>query len=242
MANTAQDVAVRNMKTAGIEPNNPVGRPPFVRFEMRAIEDRNQSIEKGHFVGKDVAFALITPRGSKDIHEERAEEWFQKMEQEVREERFPQSWLEQFRIGYRNFMAGAEMVVDGTALRGWPVIRPAQLQTCHAVSIFTVEDLAAANEEAVNSLGMGGRQLRESAKNWLQAAKDIGVPTAKIAALEAENAALKTRNDSIESQMKLLSGRLEAMEGQPRGASIVAAAATDGLDLDPATKPTLRKL
>ena len=29
-------------------------RPPFVRFEVRAEEDRQASIEAGHYVGKDV--------------------------------------------------------------------------------------------------------------------------------------------------------------------------------------------
>lgn len=240
---SATDVALRNMKTAGIDQSNQMGRPPFVRFEYRAVEDRNQTLEKGHFVGKDVAFALITPRGSKDVHEEVATDWFTKMEQEVREDRFPAAWLEQFKLAYRNFTAGEEAILDGTALKGWPMIRPAILRSCHAISLFTVEDLAAANEEAVSALGMGGRQLREDARNWLAAAKDIGVPTSKIKALEAESAALKTRNESLEGQVKGLMARLEAIESGVKGAA-VAESSPSALDILPeaSAKPTLRKL
>jgi hypothetical protein len=229
------------MKTAGIDSNNAFGRPPFVRFALRSVEDRNQTIEQGHYVGRDVAYALITPRGSKDVHEEIAEEWLVKMEQEVREERFPSQWLESFRSAYRNFVAGSEAVVDGTSLREWPVIRPAQLATCHAVSIFSVEDLAAANEEAVSSLGMGGRQLREQAKNWLAAAKDIGVPTAKIQALEGDNAALRARNDSLETQMRTLMSRMEILEQGGTGGKPTPTPTNDLLD-PPAPKPTLKKI
>lgn len=33
-------------------------RPPYVTFEFRAEEDRAASIEAGHYVSKDVAYAL----------------------------------------------------------------------------------------------------------------------------------------------------------------------------------------
>ena len=29
--------------------------PPYVKFEWRAVEDRNASIEGGHYVARDVA-------------------------------------------------------------------------------------------------------------------------------------------------------------------------------------------
>ena len=40
-------------------------RPPYVQFEMRAVEDRQASIDAGHYVAKDVAYAIITPAGSR---------------------------------------------------------------------------------------------------------------------------------------------------------------------------------
>ena len=35
-------------------------RPPYVQFELRAVEDRNASLEAGHYIAKDVAFDRFT--------------------------------------------------------------------------------------------------------------------------------------------------------------------------------------
>ena len=64
-------------------------RPPYVQFELRAVEDRSALIETGHYGSKDVAFALITPAGSKDRVERNAEEWLEHIRTQVEEERFP---------------------------------------------------------------------------------------------------------------------------------------------------------
>jgi len=191
---------------------NNLGRPPFVRFELRSVEDRNASIEQGHFVGKDVPFALITPRGSKDVHEERAEEWLDKMAQEVKEERMPSAWFEEWKLKFERWMKGEHALVDGTPLREWPPIRPALLRTCHEMGIYSVEDLAGSNEEAVASLGMGGRSLRQVAINWLSAARNLGIPTAKLAALESDNASLRVRTESQDQQIRELLSRISAIE------------------------------
>lgn len=239
---TAVDVALKGISSAGITQNTPEGRPPFVRFEYRAIEDRNQSIEKGYWVGKDTVFALITPRGSKDVHEEVASEWLVKMAQEVREERFPHSWLEMFKQAHANFISGNDQVVNGLPLRDWPPIRPAQLRMCHAISIFSVEDLAAANEEALGGLGMGGRQLRDAAKSWLSAASSTGRVVAAQQALEASNSALHARNQSLEEQVRMLASRLDAMSQMvPAAQQAVSSGVSDLLD-PPKPVPALKKV
>lgn len=209
---TAAEVAVRNMNTAGISSNLPEGRPPFVRFELRQVEDRDETIKQGHWVGRDVAYALITPRGSKDVHEQVATVWLENMAQEVREERFPQQWLNLFTDSFKRWTDGHEAKLDGTSLREWPPIRPAQLRMLTEVGIHTVEDLANANEEAIGFLGMGGRALATSAKNWLQASKDLGVPTAKIQALTAENDSLKLRTETLERHIQALMARQNAKD------------------------------
>ena len=50
-------------------------KPPFVIFETRAVEDREQSIAEGHYVAKDVNYAIITPAGTKDRIEKVAEDF-----------------------------------------------------------------------------------------------------------------------------------------------------------------------
>lgn len=64
-------------------------RPPYVMFETRAVEDRAASLEKGHYVTRDVDYAIITPMGSKDRTERVIKEWFDQLQQQVAEGRFP---------------------------------------------------------------------------------------------------------------------------------------------------------
>lgn len=179
-------------------------RPPYVRFELRAIEDRDATIKAGHFVGKDVIFALVTPRGSKDVHEAIAEDWLAKLAREVQEERFPANWLEQYKQLYSMYKSGVEAPIAGMSLKNWPGITPSQLRTCHALRLYSVEDLASTNEEAIQALGMGARALSEKAKQYLLAAAGPGAAASTIVAQTAAIADLTARNELLEGQVRAL--------------------------------------
>jgi len=187
-------------------------RPPYVTFELRAVEDREATITEGRFVAKDVAYAIITPQGSKDRIERVAEEWFAQLEQQSREDRFPGEWLRAFKSAFKDWQEGHEPAVNGTDVRNWPAASPAQVKALLDVRVRTVEDLAAANEETINRLGMGGRALKARAVEWLASASSTGKQAETLAALKAENADLKSRNDSLEAQLRDLAARLEAVE------------------------------
>jgi predicted RecB family nuclease len=48
---------------------------------------------------------------------------------------------------------------------------PAQIKTLLDINVRTVEELAAANEETLNRVGMGGRALKQKAIIWLESSK-----------------------------------------------------------------------
>ena len=187
-------------------------RPPYVTFELRAVEDRAASIEAGRYVAKDVAYAIITPQGSKDRIERVAEEWFAQLEQQAREDRFPGEWLRAFKSAFKDWQEGHEPAANGTDVRNWPAASPAQVKALLDVKVRTVEDLAVANEETIGRLGMGGRALKARAAEWLASASDTGKQAESLAALKAENADLKSRNDSLEAQVRELAAKVEAIE------------------------------
>ena len=39
-------------------------RPPYVEFQMRAVEDRSESLKQGRYMTKDVPFIILVPHGS----------------------------------------------------------------------------------------------------------------------------------------------------------------------------------
>jgi FtsZ-binding cell division protein ZapB len=190
-------------------------RPPYVTFEYRAIEDRTASIEAGCYVAKDVAFAFITPAGSKDRLEKIATEWFDSLAPEVQNGRFPGPWLTAFRSAYKDWLEGRETPLTGTSVANWPVVSPAQVKHLLDLRVRTVEDLAAANEETIARLGMGGRALREKAVNWVAAAKDTGKISEQVTSLQQANEDLKLRNEALEEQLKSLAARLDAVAPNP---------------------------
>lgn len=163
-------------------------RPPYVMFEQRPEEDRNASIAAGHAKFTNVDYAIITPAGSKDRVERPISAWFAHLEAEVRSERFPAEWLQNFKAQYAAWKEGRELPLDGTPILSWPVATPAQVKELLGLRLRTVEDLAAANEETVRRLGMGGRALKQQAVEWLAASKDIGQVSSRITALEIRNA------------------------------------------------------
>lgn len=193
-------------------------RPAYVRFEKRPVEDRDASLKAGHYVAKDVIYALITPPGSKDIIIREVETkkdsfgkitelgWLDQLDQHAAEGRIPQAWVDSYRGAFEKYKKGEEVPVNGTPIKGWPPLSPAQQQNFIAMNILTVEDLANLNQEGMGRFGMGIVEFKRKAATWLEAANSIGGVVARLTAIETEFADLKTQNERqrgvIESQKK----------------------------------------
>lgn len=191
-------------------------RPPYVTFEVRAVEDRQASIEQGRFVGRDVVYALITPMGSKDRIEQVASEWLQQLERDSREGRFPQAWLDAFKGAHKAFLEGREAPLNGTRLADWPGISPAQYRTLESLGVRTIEDLASANEELLMHLGMGGRSLKQRAQDWLQNATK-GISSEELSSFRVLVEQLQAKNEQLEADNKRLLAIVEAQGAEVKG-------------------------
>jgi hypothetical protein len=183
-------------------------RPPYVQWETRAVEDRTKSVESGHYVAKDVTFALIMRPGSRDRLEKEAEVWLTELKEKDRKGEIPPEWFPAFDASYKRWKAGEADPVNGTALKNWPALSPAQVQMITSNGILTVEDLAALPEGEVGSLGIGGITLRQKARSWLEAASDKGK-------LVEENAALKVQISDLAEQIKNLTEQFSKLK--PKG-------------------------
>ncbi len=180
------------------------GRPSYVRFERRPVEDRTSTIETGSYRTKDVDFAIITPIGSKDEIDMLATSWLADLEKQVREERIPSAWRDQYRAAYESWKRGEEIPLNGTPIKGWQVLSPSQQQNIISARVYTVEDLAQANGEAMSRIGMGAVELKQKAEKWLQTAGGTGK-------LVEENAALRAEMKTLQQQVANLTERLAAM-------------------------------
>lgn len=188
-------------------------RPSYVRFEKRPVEDRALSIANGHFTTVDVDFAIITPHGTSDEIPRVVRDWFEYLAQSVREDRTPAKFLDYYKDCYDHYLKGEETPLKGTPIKDWPPLSPAQRTNLIAVRVYTVEDLAAANEATLGLMGMGARELQQKAENWLKSSTDLGKITEEISALQVSNkrleATVKTQASTIKGLKGELSGLLE---------------------------------
>lgn len=186
-------------------------RPPYVTFELVAVEDRSATIANGHYASKDVVYAYITPQGSKDRVPRIADEWLTYLEDQVAQGRFDPRWLERYRAQHQAFLDGIEAPLEGTSVANWPSASPSQVKLLQAANLRTVEDLANANEEALSRIGMGGRALKAKAIEWLTAAKDTGRLAEEISALKVQNEELSATNKELMGQIRELSLKFDQL-------------------------------
>jgi hypothetical protein len=184
-------------------------RPPYVQFEVRAEEDREASVAAGHFVAKDVVYALITPAGSKDVVERVAEDWLAQLAEQVKAGRSDPLWLRHYTETYKMWKEGQEVPTAGTPLKNWPGVSPAQFKALQHANLRTVEDVAAMNEEAITRVGMGGRALKDRAAAFLEAASGPGKVGEEVAALRVKNAELAANLADVQKTL----AQLQAAQG-----------------------------
>lgn len=179
-------------------------RPAYVRFEKRAIQDKQASLVTGHFVSKDVDYILVTPPYSRDCIEKSAEKFFQQKMVDVKKGRVPQAHFDYWKRAYEAWKEGQEAPVDGSPLRDWNGISPSQFKNLQAAGCRTIEDVAQMNDEGIRRVGMGAANLKNRARLWLQAAKDHGPLVGELADLKRENEQLSGAVESLRQQVQRL--------------------------------------
>lgn len=187
---------------------------PLIRFEKVATEDRNASIQAGRRITKDVDMVFVKQIGEKDEVMRDANEWIKQLYEKASGDNgmkpsIPMEWHEFAKKSYDSWQKGYEAPRDGTPVREWPILTPAQVQNLHTMHTFTVEEIAKWTENAVVMYGMGGRELRDKARLWLESGD---AKAEQIQALQIES---KSKDEQIRKQGELieqLSQRLAALE------------------------------
>lgn len=182
--------------------------PPHVEFELRSIEDRDASIQAGVKIMKDQEVMIIYPRGGKDTVEKVIPTAPEKGKMPNPEY---QEFSARFGRQYQAWKEGLEIPVEGTDLRNFPLMTPAQIQNCRTYHIMTVEQLAEANEQTISNIGMGGRALKMSAQRWLEFGDNGGKQVSRIEELE-------TKNQSLEDMVKQLTEQVAELKASTEDA------------------------
>lgn len=208
-------------------------------FERTAVEDREKSVESGRFVAKDIDYAIITPMGSKDRIPRLVHEWFPYLEEQVRQERFPGAWLDAYKKAYERWKTDQQAPDEGTSILHWPPASPAMVKNMLQWNVRTVEDLAAANEETLGRLGMGARDLKRRAVEWLASASAIGKSSEQTSALKAQIEAQEAQNAALRETVSLLQAQVTALQNM--GGQVPQPIVDDASELFDATPTAVPK-
>jgi len=183
-------------------------RPPYVEFEYKPVEDRDQSIEKGAIVYKDVAFARITPAGGRDYIEKNAEEWLKQIKDKAMKGEYDPRWSDHFNAQYKAWRDGQELPIEGTPILMCGFFTPAQQRQILSGNVRTLEDLASASEDTLARIGMGSREFKEKAQKSLATAEGGKIAlqhealTVKLADALARVESLEAANRKLKAQAK----------------------------------------
>ena len=135
---------------------------------------------------------------------------------------YAQFWPEQ----YARFKAGHVQVADGTPLSELPFLNEAKRAELRAQSVHTAEALASLEGKNLQSIGFGGRALKNQAEAYLASAKGSASVVAmadELAALRAEMAAMRAEQVvaapvETDDDKAALKDQIEAKTGaRPRG-------------------------
>lgn len=173
-------------------------RPPFVEFKKISKHDVAKSLEAGRRVVKDIDMAYIMQPGSRDQVEISAEQWLASIKRKMLEataDAYPQEWVDGYHKKYQLWKDGHDAPLNGTSIKEFPLLSPAEVENLIAVNILTIEDLAGATEEGLGRIGMGARTLREKAMQWVKAQS---AAESELSVLREQNAKLLARIEALE--------------------------------------------
>lgn len=101
---------------------------------------------------------------------------------------------------YKAFKAGTAQPLSGTPLSEAPFLTEAKRRELKALSIHTVEALAGLDGNPLKQLGMGGRELKNKAMAYIEAAEG----SADVTALAAENTSLREQMADLQAQLSMM--------------------------------------
>lgn len=204
--------------------------PSLVTFEERPMEDREATVRLGVMQYRSVIWAKVMPIGGRDVFEKPAIAWLEDQRKAVQEGRIPPNVLRIYENMYQAFQEGREAPLEGTDLRNWPLISPAQLKNCQSLRLRTVEQLAQLESSAIQRLGMGAQTLVLRAQEFLRTAQTGGKDAAETVALKEEISRLEAELAHAREEKQQLLQKIAMLEMRS-GASSDAPAETGEADL-----------
>jgi len=186
------------------------GKPAFITFHTVPRHLPVQSQKEGRYIARDVDMVTVRQIGASYSVVFEVDGWLAQNKIEVSNGRLPKEHADLYATSYERWKSGQEIPLEGTPIKTWPVISPAQVEALVRVGLRTVEDLASLNDEGLRKIGMGAVELRQKAKAWMAAAQDKGKLTQDMTALQRTNEQLHNTVATLTAKMEALQAEMKS--------------------------------
>lgn len=184
----------------------------YVEFYSKPVKQEFKSQEAGRPIFEDVLYVKIhTPSDQLTIIDTIA--------RDDHKARFPRQWAH-----FQNTHAEKAPII-GTPLSEWPLLTAAQAEELKAFKFYTVELLAAANDQQLQKIGMvagiSGYSLRDKAKSFL----NLATQSAEESKRDEEMKKLREENATKDAEIAKIKAETDAKlaQMQEQMAAILAA-------------------
>ena len=134
---------------------------------------------------------------------------------------------------YEAWKRGQDMPLVGTPLAAWPGVTRQQADILKFLNVRTVEDVAAMTDADRMRFGLGGLELIQQAKAFLEAQRDRSVIAAEMAGRDKKLAEQSTEIADLKAMLQQQGAMLQQFMAQQSAASAAPAAPPAALLLMP---------
>jgi len=170
-------------------------------FFPRAVKDPEKSREAGYDIYVDRPHIKLLLDNGLSVIEEEVEDVPSHPDKDWKR-KFPMQWG-MYEKGIRDTMVGTPLSMLFNS-------SPAKLETYKRFSVYTVEQLAAANDANITGMGLGAIKDREDAKNYISQKKEGAV----YEALAREKANVQAKNDELTMQLNAQAAQMASLQAQ----------------------------
>ena len=160
----------------------------LVEFYMDAVHMTFKSEQEGRPIFEDREFIRLIPIGDNKT--------VQCKEASLQDK---QKYADEYAV----FSKGVGGAFSGTPLTQWPSMLPAQIKLLNHFNVYTVDQLAELDDQAIGRIGPGTRELHEKARAFILKAAG----NADSERFASENLAMKEEIARLSSMVKELSTR-----------------------------------
>lgn len=179
-------------------------------FRNIAIQNEGKSAQAGRPIFDDVEAVELRYPGSKNVGVFPAFEISHREEDPELGGMRKVTYAERFSKQYQQFKSRQHQTKSGTPLDYLSFLTEARRAELRALNIYTAEALTVVDGQELKNLGPGGRELKEKAAAFLAESTEHS----RITKLEAEIEALKSRNQVLEEDQKVIKNAREKAEAE----------------------------